>query len=120
MDVVCPNETEAEVLTGIEVNNEADAARAAKRLRQLGAREAIITLGEKGALVCDETVPVNWWNHAESMPFDTTASGDAFAAALGLRIAEGETLLNSVRIRLCRRRCRRLPRRCSARHANPQ
>ncbi|MBL8815909.1 MAG: ribokinase [Planctomyces sp.] len=96
VDLVCPNETEAEMLTGISVRSVADAARAAKRLQQLGATEAIITLGDRGALFCDRNGVCELVEPCCINAVDTTASGDAFAAALGLRIAEGADLRTAV------------------------
>ena len=49
-DVFCPNETETEILTGIEVKDVADANKAAQVLLGRGARNVIITLGEKGSV----------------------------------------------------------------------
>ncbi|HUE14855.1 MAG TPA: ribokinase, partial [Planctomycetaceae bacterium] len=45
VDVACPNETEAAALTGVPITNLGDATRAALRLRELGTRYAVITLG---------------------------------------------------------------------------
>lgn len=97
VDVLCPNETEAEVLTGIVVRQESDAARAARRLRDLGARQAVITLGERGALICDENDRCEMIPSCVINPVDTTAAGDAFAAALALRLAEGADLSMATR-----------------------
>lgn len=96
VDLVCPNETEAEILTGIPIHNEQDAARAARRLRDLGARQAVVTLGERGALLCDAAGICDMIPACEINPVDTTAAGDAFAAALGVALAEGQTLRQAV------------------------
>ena len=80
-DIVSPNETEAEAITGIAVQSLKDAERAADRLLSMGAREVVLKLGAGGAL----------YRGAESIhvpafpitPVDTTAAGDAFTAALG-------------------------------------
>jgi ribokinase len=80
-DIVSPNETEAEALTGIAVRSIEDARRAAERLVRMGAREVVLKLGANGALYLGEecfhipAFPVT--------PVDTTAAGDAFTAALG-------------------------------------
>lgn len=96
-DVICPNETEAEVLTGIAVRDDASAARAARRLRDLGARQAVITLGEHGALICDENDTCQLIPSCCINPVDTTGAGDAFAAALALQLAEGVDLARATR-----------------------
>ena len=97
VDVVCPNEVEATALTGVEIQTPADSERAARRLRELGARHAVITLGSQGALLCGldgrcESIP-----SFEVKVVDTTAAGDAFAAALALSLAEGKEISAAVR-----------------------
>ncbi len=79
-DIVSPNETEAEALTGIAVANPDDARHAAEKLLARGARMAVMKLGAQGALYYgDMCVHVPAFPIA---PVDTTAAGDAFTAAL--------------------------------------
>ena len=91
-DVVSPNETEAEALTGIAVTDLASAERAARQLVAHGVKTAVLKLGAKGCLFTTA-------DHVEYVPgyvveaVDTTAAGDAFTAALALRLAEGDDLL---------------------------
>ncbi|WP_392566828.1 ribokinase [Utexia brackfieldae] len=51
IDIITPNETEAESLTGIKVSNLTDADSAAQALHQKGIPTVIITLGHQGAWV---------------------------------------------------------------------
>jgi ribokinase len=96
VDVACPNETEATALTGISITTLEDAAAAARRLREMGTRHAVITLGSQGALICGPD------DRCERIPsfaitaVDTTAAGDAFAAALGVGLAQGKTISDAV------------------------
>ena len=97
VDVLCPNESEAASLTGVDSNTTESAHRAAEKLQQLGARQVVITLGDKGAVFRDAS-----GNRGHLAPFsvtaiDATAAGDAFAAALGLRLAEGASLQDAGR-----------------------
>lgn len=81
-DIVSPNETEAEALTGIRVDSVEDAERAAERLLAMGARHAVMKLGAHGSLYLGEGrvfMPA-FQVHA----VDTTAAGDAFTAALAV------------------------------------
>jgi ribokinase len=81
-DVVSPNETEAEAITGIAVRTLDDAHAAARRLLDMGAREAVIKLGERGAFYLGKEAI-----HVPAFPIkpvDTTAAGDAFTAALAM------------------------------------
>jgi len=81
-DLVSPNETEAEALTGITVNSVDTARKAAQQLRNMGVKHVVMKLGEKGCLYLGEEelyVPAFVVNAV-----DTTAAGDAFTAALGV------------------------------------
>jgi ribokinase len=95
IDYLTPNETEASVLSGLPVGNEEEAAAAARKLRGMGARNVIITLGEKGALVLDEA-----GNQTHVPPFmveaiDTTGAGDSFNGALAVAVSEGKGIVEA-------------------------
>ena len=94
--VLTPNESEAERLTGIAVKDEATARQAAAKLREAGARQVIVTLGTKGALVIgpeiDTLVP-----SFEVEAADSTAAGDAFNGGLAAALGSGDTLEDAVR-----------------------
>ena len=96
ISILTPNETEAELLTGIKVTNDAAAMRAADKLRARGAAAVVITLGRRGAFVCDadggRRVP-----GFEVRAVDTTAAGDIFNGALAVAMAEGRKLDDAVR-----------------------
>lgn len=96
-DVLCPNELEAEVLTGIAVDSTASAEEATRALRQRGTRYALVTLGDRGAVVCDEQDTCTHVPAFRVAAIDTTAAGDAFAAAVGIALAEGQVLREAVR-----------------------
>jgi ribokinase len=96
VDVINPNEVEAQTLTGIEVRSASDAERAAAALRGRGPSTAVIKMGEHGSFYLSgqgrgyvPALPVR--------PVDTTAAGDAFAAALGIALGEGQRLPEAVR-----------------------
>jgi ribokinase len=94
--LITPNETEAEIITGIRVFDEITASKAAKKLFLSGVKNVIITLGSKGAMIYNETV-------CELVPahkvkaIDTTAAGDVFNGALATAISEDMTLIDAVR-----------------------
>jgi len=94
--ILTPNETEAETLTGIRVTDDAQAARAAAKLRARGVKTVILTLGARGAFVADATserlVP-----GFKVKAVDTTAAGDMFNGALAVALAEGKALVDAVR-----------------------
>lgn len=85
VDLITPNETEAEILTEIKVVDELTAHEAATRLQELGAKNVIITLGGHGAYYKTPT------NEKLVKAFkvnavDTTAAGDTFLGALVSRL----------------------------------
>lgn len=92
VDLISPNETETEALTGICPSNLAQAKRAALDLQNRGAKKVVIKLGERGALALDPSGSA-WHVSAPTVQVvDTTAAGDAFSAALAVALAEGNEL----------------------------
>lgn len=96
VDILIPNETEAEILTGRPVSDRADAEKAAEALRGQGVETVILTLGSRGAVLLDgrQSVPVAAF---PITPVDTTAAGDAFVGGLAVALAEGRPLPEAVR-----------------------
>jgi ribokinase len=96
VSILTPNETEAELLTGVRVTSAASAAQAAAKLRRRGVQTVIITLGARGAFVAAATgqqlIP-----GFKVKAVDTTAAGDTFNGALAVALAEGQPLAQAVR-----------------------
>jgi len=95
VDVLTPNETEAQILTGIEVTSNRDSARTAvEKLLESGVKSVILTMGAKGFLLATddkmEFVPAVMVN-----AIDATAAGDAFAGSLAAGLAQGKTLADA-------------------------
>lgn len=95
VDIVTPNETEASIMTGIPVIDEASAIQAGRWFNARGVRYALITMAAAGAVLvsADEVA------HFAAIPVnvvDTTAAGDAFAGYLGASIALGHELPKSI------------------------
>jgi ribokinase len=93
--LLTPDESEAEVLTGIKVHNEATAEAAAKIFQNKGVKNVIITMGAAGAFLksaeFNEIVPGN-----KVQAIDSTAAGDVFNGALAVALAEGKDLRDAV------------------------
>ncbi len=85
--IATPNETEAEVITGVPVTDLQEAADAAAWFRARGVRIAVIKLGARGALALDDDGARLVRGYTVEV-VDTTGAGDAFAGALGVRLAE--------------------------------
>ena len=96
LDIITPNETEAEKLTGIRVDNEADAAKAAKVLHDKGIKTVLITLGSRGvwASVNGEGSRIPGFT---VQAIDTIAAGDTFNGALVTALLEEKPLAEAIR-----------------------
>jgi ribokinase len=96
VSVITPNETEAELLTGVRVSDDRSAAEASDLLLAKGIPTVVITLGSRGAYVAAR-------NHRELLPafnvrpVDATAAGDVFNGALAVALAEKRNLHDAVR-----------------------
>lgn len=98
VDMITPNETEAEILTGIAVTDEQSAAKAAQVFHQKGIHTVLITLGSKGVYVSQkETEKGNIVAGFRVQAVDTTAAGDTFNGALVTALAEGKNLDDAIR-----------------------
>ena len=95
VSVLTPSESEAELLTGIAVQSDADSRDAAEALAQKGVGMVLITLGPRGVFVWGEglnqLVP-----SFEVEAVDSTEAGDVFNGALAVALAEGKPLDRAV------------------------
>ena len=96
-DYVTPNESEAEGLTGVPVKTVDDARRAADKLLAAGAKTAIITLGENGALYHDGEQSVHVPVFNAGPVHETTGAGDAFNGGFAAALARGMDPIEAVR-----------------------
>jgi ribokinase len=95
VDIITPNETEAEFLTGISVTDMASAELAAQRFKSSGIQQVIITLGENGAFLSDTKKQALIPTH-KVKALDTTAAGDTFNGALAVALGKGEDIHTAV------------------------
>lgn len=97
VDIITPNETEAESLTGLPVTTMAEATAAADALIARGVGAAIITLGEKGVLYRKDGKSLHVPARAPGPVKDTTGAGDAFNGGLAAALAEGQPIADALR-----------------------
>lgn len=95
VDVLTPNQTEAELITGMPVSTLAQAKSAGEVLLDIGVKAAVLTLGAEGALIVTRQ-DVIFVPAFQVEVVDTTGAGDAFNGALAVALAEGRALKDAV------------------------
>jgi len=95
IDIITPNETEASIISGIQVTDKESAEKAAQLICSRGVKSVIITMGALGALVCENGV-CSMVDATPVTPVDTTAAGDVFNGAIAVALSEEKDLLNAV------------------------
>jgi ribokinase len=96
IDILTPNQGEAERLVGFPVNSIEAAKQAAIALHQRGVGTVLLKLGRQGALCVSENTQFHI-PAFEVEAIDTVAAGDAFNGGLAVAIADGQSLPNAVR-----------------------
>jgi len=96
LDIITPNKTEAEMLSGIKVNNIENAKKAAKAIHEKGVKNVVVTMGPLGAVICQlgkiQVVPA-----PKANAIDSTAAGDVFNGALAVALSEDKSLTDAVK-----------------------
>lgn len=92
---ITPNESEAELLTGVKVMDISSAETAAKILRAKGVNIVIITLGANGAYISTETLQRHI-SAPKVNAIDTTAAGDTFNGALAVALSQNKSVTEAV------------------------
>lgn len=96
VDILTPNQSEAQIMTGIAVTGLDSAQKAAQALRDKGVGTIILTMGQLGAYVLgggmDEIIPA-----VPVRAIDTTAAGDTFNGALACSLSAGNDLKSAIR-----------------------
>jgi ribokinase len=100
VDVITPNETELRILLGLAPDDPTPTRELAYELRGRGAKNILVTMGEKGSLVLTNTEEV----HIPSISIkvvDTTGAGDSYNAGLAIALAEGKDIVTAARFAAC-------------------
>ncbi|WP_078544896.1 ribokinase [Litchfieldia alkalitelluris] len=100
VDLFIPNETEAELVSGVSISNMDDVEHAAKIILEKGAKQVVITLGSRGVYMASTAENQFYGEHLVAQKvkaIDTTGAGDCFVGALAVALSEDKTLRESVR-----------------------
>lgn len=96
IDYLTPNETEARICIGVSINSTMSDEEVGNRLVEMGCSNVIITLGEKGALLCNKN-EIQFFNSFKlKKAVDTTGAGDAFNAALAKSLSEHQSISEAI------------------------
>lgn len=96
VDLICPNQTEAETLTGMPSGTKETAAIAAGELIRLGAKTCLVTMSDQGTILHDGMTS-RFIESYQVQAIDSTAAGDAFAGAFAVNYVETKCLNRATR-----------------------
>ncbi|MCX6327307.1 MAG: ribokinase [Bacteroidia bacterium] len=98
VDIITPNESEMQILTGLNPENDGDVEKAAAKLLEKVNETVLVTLGSKGVYFISKSGENGFVPTIKVEAVDTTAAGDVFNGYLAAAIADGESYLEAISI----------------------
>lgn len=102
-DILCLNEVEASLMTGLDIKCISDAKRVSQILLERGCGSVIITMGENGAIFMDKQSNIHIPIEDKVIPIDTTGAGDCFLGSLAYYLVCHPLLSFEEKIKRCNR-----------------
>lgn len=97
VNLITPNKSELELISGISINEKSDIQKAVNKLLNKGVREIIVTLGENGAMYFSEDKKLEF-SPQKVKPVDTTGAGDCFNGAVAFGLANGYSIEDAIKL----------------------